>query len=214
MLIHNSQLHIKLLSLLVSLLFLTACDRTQPQSYTIPKEERTPASLPPAPQAETAAPVAAPANMQILPGMAEAAQAAGALQFKTPAGWENQQPSGIRKAQLNYTGDNGSATITVTVFPGDVGGLLANVNRWSGQAGLPAITAREIPQVTTERIISNHRGTYVRLPGETQSILGGLLPFHGKTWFFKMTGDTAAVLAQENALLQFLDSVQIEDHHH
>jgi hypothetical protein len=196
------------------MLFLTACDRTQPQSYTRPKEERATASLPPAPQAERAAPAATPANMQILPGMAEAALAAGALQFKTPAGWENQPPSGIRKAQLNYSGDNGSANITVTVFPGDVGGLLANVNRWRGQAGLPAITAGEIPQVTTERIISNHRGTYVRLPGETQSILGGLLPFHGKTWFFKMSGDTAAVLAQENALLQFLDSVQIEDTHH
>lgn len=214
MLIQNSQNHTKLLTLSAGLLLLTACDQSKPQSYTIPKEARAPASPPPAPKTETAAPPTAPANMPILPGMAEAAQAAGALQFQTPDGWQKQPPSGIRKAELAYNGDNGSATISVTVFPGDVGGLLANVNRWRGQAGLSAITAAELPQVTSQRMISNHRSTYVRLPGETQSILGGLLPFHGKTWFFKMSGDTAAVLAQENALLQFLDSVQIEDTHH
>lgn len=214
MLIQNSPLSLKLLTLSAGLVFLVSCDRTKPQSYTIPKEAQAPATPPVAPKTETAAPAAAPANMQILPGMAEAAQAAGALQFQTPVGWQKQAPSGIRKAELAYNGDNGSATITVTVFPGDVGGLLANVNRWRGQAGLSAITAAELPQVSSQRIISNHRSTYVRLPGETQSILGGLLPFHGKTWFFKMSGDTAAVLAQENALLQFLDSVLIEDPHH
>ena len=216
MLTKNSPLPILSLILSTGTLFLVACDRSQPQSYTIPKEERpATTALPAAPQTQTdPGPAPAPANMRLLPGMAEAAQAAGDLQFQTPAGWQKQTPSGIRKAELSYTGDTGSATITVTVFPGDVGGLLANVNRWRGQAGLPAVTNDDLPSLTTARIISNHRGTYIRLPGETQSILGGLLPFHGKTWFFKMTGDTQTVLAQENALLQFLDSIQIEDLHH
>jgi hypothetical protein len=211
MLNKNSQLWVKLLILSSSGLFLAACDRVQPQSYTIPKEER-PATPPPVATQKPAA--SAPANMQVLPGMAEAAQSAGKLQFQTPAGWQKKQPSGIRKAELTYTGDDGSATITVTVFPGDVGGLLANINRWRGQVELPAITTNDLPQFTTTRTISNHRATYVRLPGESKSILGGLLPFHGKTWFFKMNGETAAVLAQETALLQFLDSVLIEDPYH
>ena len=57
-------------------------------------------------------------------------------------------------------------------------------------------------------------GLYVRLEGETQSILGALLPFHGSTWFVKMLGDTPTVLANEASMQQFLDSIQIEDHAH
>lgn len=209
MLIPNKPAFFPLLTLSASLLVLPACDRAKPHSYTIPKEERT--TTPSTPKTNR---TAAPANMQILPGMAETAQAAGEFQFNTPAGWQNKPPSGIRKAELSYDGDSGSATITVTVFPGDVGGLLANINRWRGQVGLPAMNANDLHQVATERILSKHRGTYVRLLGEDQSILGGLLPFHGKSWFFKMSGDTTAILSQEDAFSQFLDSIAIEDPHH
>jgi hypothetical protein len=202
------------LTLLLCSVLLTACDRAKPHSYTIPKEERPPATINATTQAPAPAKPAANGNMQILPGMAEAAQTAGALQFNTPEGWVKQTPSGIRKAELNYSSPDGTATITVTVFPGDVGGLLANINRWRQQVGLPAIAEGDLPQLTEPRAVSNHRATYVRLPGETQSILGALLPFHGKTWFFKMTGNTKTVLSQEPSFQQFLNSVQIEDPHH
>ncbi|CAI8324607.1 MAG: Uncharacterised protein [Opitutia bacterium UBA7350] len=217
MLIPYRQLFFKRLALLVGLVFLSACDRAKSQSYTIPKEERPSVTISDNSTTKAPAEAAKPAttgNMQILPGMAEAAQAAGDLQFVTPIGWEKLAPSGIRKAELSYTGSDGDATITVTVFPGDVGGLLANVNRWRGQVGLPALNDATLTEATEPRIISNHRGTYVRLMGASKSILGGLLPFHGKTWFFKMMGDSAAINAQETALQQFLDSVRIEDPHH
>lgn len=205
---------IKPLALLLCGGLLASCDRAKPHSYTIPKEERPLATITATAQAPAPSKPATPGNMQILPGMAEAAQAAGALQFDTPGGWVKQVPSGIRKAELNYNSPDGTATITVTVFPGDVGGLLSNINRWRQQVGLPAITNADLPQATTPSTVSNHRATYVRLAGDTQSILGALLPFHGKTWFFKMLGDTKTVLSQEPAFQQFLDSVQIEDPHH
>lgn len=199
--------------------FLVACDHNEPHSYEIPKEIREvviPSRDAPGKAAPNALKSAAPSNsnMQVLPGMAEAAQAAGDLFYETPVNWEERTPSGIRKAELAFSNDTGAAEITVTVFPGDVGGLLANVNRWRGQVGLAAITAQELPDYTNNCSISNHSGTYVRLEGETRSIFGGLLPFHGKTWFFKMSGDTVTVLAQENALQAFLNSVRLEDNHH
>lgn len=218
------------LSLLcIALWSLTACDRTQPQSYQIPKEER-PANLAPIAstpsttkttatvEAETQ-PQTQPQNgnsMRVLPGMAEAAKAAGAIQFVTPENWEARTPSGIRKADLYYTNPSTgeTANIAVTVFPGDVGGLLANINRWRGQVELPAINSDALAECINPRILSNHSGTYARLIGTQRSILGGLLPFHGKTWFFKLLGDTATVLEQESAFNAFLDSVRIEDPHH
>ena len=49
---------------------------------------------------------------------------------------------------------------------------------------------------------------------EAQTILGGLLPFHGSTWFFKFLGSSGTVLGNEGKMKTFLDSVQLEDSHH
>ena len=193
------------------LLALSGCERDEPTSYLIPKEDRT-VSMPGA--APTAAAPGASAGMQVLPGMQEAANAAGEISYTVPNGWEELAPSGIRKANLKVTDANGSAELTVLVFPGDVGGRLANINRWRGQIGLPAATPEELPAFTEGYTISQHRGLYVRLEGAQQSILGGLLPFHGNTWFFKLLGDNGTVLSHEADMKAFLDSVQLQDTHH
>ena len=101
---------------LVALLTLTACDQAAVNSYTIPKE---PAIAQSKPEVE-------PNPMRPLPGMAEQAAAAGELQYTVPAGWRQLPASGIRKATLQVD----DAELSVLVFPGDVGGELANINRW------------------------------------------------------------------------------------
>ncbi len=196
----------------IALLCLSACDQAQPVSYQIPKEQR--ADTIPTMAAVTTPETSAPSKMNVLPGMQQAANAAGEVDFITPEGWQKIAASGIRKATLKVTADTGSAEITILTFPGDVGGRLANINRWRGQVGLEAATAEDLPAYTIDYNISGHRGLYVRLEGETQSILGALLPFHGSTWFVKMLGDTATVLANEASMKQFLDSIVLEDHAH
>jgi hypothetical protein len=196
----------------IAALCLSGCDQAQPVTYQIPKEQR--ADTVPTMAAATAPEKSDPSKMNVLPGMQQAANEAGEVKFTTPRGWENLAASGIRKANLKVTTDTGSAEITILTFPGDVGGRLANINRWRGQVGLEAATDEDLPAFTTSYDISAHRGLYVRLEGETQSILGALLPFHGSTWFVKMLGDTSTVLANEASMKQFLDSIQIEDHAH
>ena len=202
-------------------LCLNGCKPAKPVTYQIPKEEsvaRTPGPLNPG-QADASAPAPATApttasSMQVLPGMQEAADQAGDISYTTPEGWVEQAASGIRKANFTISSDSGSAEVTVLTFPGDVGGQLANINRWRGQIGLEAATAEELSTYTEDCAIASHRGLYVRLEGETQSILGALLPFHGNTWFFKMLGDSATVLDNEPAMQQFLDSIQMQAHRH
>ena len=43
----------------------------------------------------------------------------------------------------------GGAEVAITAFPGDVGGVLANVNRWRGQAGLAPVDEAGLGQATT-----------------------------------------------------------------
>lgn len=203
-----------------SLLLLSACERPEPVTYTIPKEDRSANVQPPA-AAGTApaapAPAAAPSDpskMQVLPGMAEAAAAAPELSYTVPEGWEEFPAQSVRKANFRVSDESGSAEIAVTTFPGDVGGLLANVNRWRSQIGLDPIQEDGLEALIRPFPISNHRGTIVSLQGPSQSILGGILSFHGSTWFFKMQGATGTVNAQAGALETFLASVAIQDDHH
>lgn len=198
------------------LLTLTACERSEPTSYLIPKESRE-TSLPGAgAEAATAAPAPKGADdgMRVLPGMQEAAKQAGAIHYTVPEGWVEKAPSGIRKANLTLSDANGSAELTVLVFPGDVGGVRANINRWRGQIGLPEASDEDFAEGSQDYTISAHPGLYVRLEGGAESILGALLPFHGSTWFFKLHGDSETVFANEAKLKTFLDSVQIKDDQH
>ena len=196
---------------------LTACDQAQPVTYTIPKEERAATTPGRATEAATAGPTASAADssmMQELPGMEEAAQAAPELSYTVPEGWEEFPPRSVRKANFRVSDSSGTAELAVTVFPGDVGGTLANINRWRGQIGLEPTDAAGMQAMTRTVKISNHDGLLANLQGPEQSILGGLLSFHGSTWFFKLQGATGTVTAQSDAMEAFLASVQIEDPHH
>ena len=194
------------------ILSLLACDKVQPTSYLIPKENRS-AELTDAPNSANSAPVANSNDkpMQVLPGMAKAAQEAGVISYKAPEGWKELPPSGIRKVNLVVKDETGQAELIVLAFPGDVGGRLANINRWRGQIGLEAVEAGALSSFSNSYSISGHSGLYVRLEGGSKSILGAMLPFHGYTWFFKFLGDSETVLANEAAMIRFIDSVRLED---
>lgn len=203
------------LTLLAVTVFLAGCGKPAPVSYRIPKEDRAPAQF--AVSGDSTASSRASgtgSTMQVLPGMAEAAAAAGTIAYTVPEGWTELPPEGIRKANLRVQDGKGSAEVTVLVFPGSVGGVAANVNRWRQQIGLEPSTETDPAALGTERTISGHGARFVRLEGGTQSILGAILPFHGETWFFKMQGDSDTVLAQDEAMQTFLDSVHLHDDAH
>lgn len=186
--------------ILVVLLALTACDQAAVNSYTIPKE----------PAMAQSKPAVEPNPMRPLPGMVEQAAAAGELQYTVPAGWRQLPASGIRKATLQVD----DAELSVLVFPGDVGGELANINRWREQIGLATIEESALASITKALTISQHPARYVDLIGPEKSIKGAILPFHGRTWFFKLIGPSDSVQANETGLLEFLDSVQLPDTAH
>tara|TARA_B100000989_G_scaffold68629_1_gene47818 strand:- start:5656 stop:6339 length:684 start_codon:yes stop_codon:yes gene_type:complete len=191
------------------------CDQAEPTSYIIPKEDRTVTMPTPVADSSVTKDSTPPnGSMRILPGMQAAADEAGGVTYTVPEGWEDLPASGIRKANLRVSDENGTAELTILVFPGDVGGRIANINRWRGQVGLDDAPPEDLPTFTEAYTISQHPGLYVRLEGGAQSILGGLLPFHGSTWFFKFLGSSGTVLSNEAKMKAFLDTVRLEDSHH
>jgi hypothetical protein len=186
------------------LLSLTACEKQVTQSYTIPKEK---ALAPSAPQSSES-------NMQVLPGMQSFAESASGITYQTPSTWTEFPPTSIRKANFKIDNASGTAEVSITVFPGDVGGTLANINRWRQQIQLEPIDEAALQTVISPISISNHQAYFAKLEGNTQSILGGILPFHGSTWFIKMQGDILAIDEEVENFKSFLSSLRIEDNHH
>lgn len=197
--------NISLIGLLViGLVLLSACEQQAAESYTIPKEKSTVATT-----SQSEEP-----KMQVLPGMQSFADSASGISYQTPDSWTEFPPSSIRKANFKIDNASGTAEVSVTVFPGDVGGTLANINRWRQQISLSPIDQESLKENISPIIISNHQGYFTKLEGNTESILGGILPFHGSTWFIKMQGDILVVEEEMDTFKSFLSSIRIEDNHH
>jgi len=197
--------NISLIGLLViGLVLLSACEQQAAESYTIPKEKSTVATT-----SQSEEP-----KMQVLPGMQSFADSASGISYQTPDSWTEFPPSSIRKANFKIDNASGTAEVSVTVFPGDVGGTLANINRWRQQISLSPIDQASLKENISPIIISNHQGYFTKLEGNTESILGGILPFHGSTWFIKMQGDILVVEEEMDTFKSFLSSIRIEDNHH
>lgn len=201
-----------LIWLIVSLLSLglSACKDHSVQSYTIPKYLDT--------KTQTAASDASSSGvtspMQALPGMEAYTQSASDITYTKPETWTEIAPTSVRKANFIINNQTGEAEVSVTVFPGDVGGLLANINRWRSQIGLDPIESASLGDHLKNTEIAQHPGYITKLEGNTQSILGGILPFHGSTWFIKMQGSILCIDAEEVNFKTFLASFKIKDHHH
>jgi hypothetical protein len=200
-------------------LVVAGCNRTEETSQPPPA----------APQARVSPAVPNPQTPALPPGHPDISSMSGQSlpagsasdapnpQWSVPADWQPGNPSSMRRATFLVKGADGeTAEIAVSVFPGDVGGLMANINRWRGQIGLGPVAPDEIAGITSDMDVNGIRSTVVDFkadtapPGKTQPprMIVVTIPNAGNSWFFKMTGDAPLVGAQKESFLQFVKSVK------
>jgi hypothetical protein len=131
------------------------------------------------------------------------------ITYEIPAGWEESPGNAVRVASLRVSHAAGAADVSVTRFLGG-GDLLANVNRWRGQIGLPPIDESQLAKGVEDLTVHGKPGTLVELQGEQQAILGVTVEDGDSKWFFKMQGPVDSVLAEKQHFRAFLDSVKFE----
>jgi hypothetical protein len=201
-------------------LLLTGCGKTDVAAYRVPKEKdaelpssmTTAANTSPTPVEKlTSLPAAAPGGN--MAGTPVATAGGPGLTWDAPATWEAKPLGAMRKGSFTVRG-NGDATadLSITAFPGAVGGELANINRWRGQVALPPIAEGDLLSAATRFTQNGLNFTVVDLasadPANPQRILGGMTPFEGAMWFFKLTGPDALVAQAKPAFLEFLKTVK------
>jgi len=173
-----------------------------------------PAAPAPASAPVAAAPAAAAPAANDMAAMANTAVRTAdgpGLQWTAPAGWQSEPASAMRKATYRVTGANGaSAELAVTAFPGDVGGELANVNRWRNQLGLAPIGAAELAAAVTRLSVNGLEVGVVDFTNDASPatrMLGAIVPFGNATWFFKFTGAPELLEAEKAAFFALVQSI-------
>jgi hypothetical protein len=140
------------------------------------------------------------------------AAASGRPQWTVPGGWREAAPTQMLLARFEAGDDSGKAEITVSMFPGDVGGTVANVNRWRGQIGLAPWSDAEVTQAMTTLEVEGGSAMVVEMfndqPGSGKRLVGVIWPRGTHTWFYKMVGADAVVTREKAALIQFVQSVR------
>lgn len=190
----------------------TACRKSEIASYRVPKEKDP--QLPPAMgprSAEGGAPMASGSTM----ANTSVPTAEGpSLTWTAPSNWKLKPAAPMRKATYAVPGETGEAELSITAFPSDVGGEVANFNRWRGQVQLPAVAAEALATSIT-RLSANDLSFAVgdfsnpQAPATgAQHIVGAIVPFAGATWFFKLSGSDAVVANVKPQFLEFLKTVK------
>jgi hypothetical protein len=183
----------RLILLLAGGLVLAGCKDPKIAAYRVPKESES------ARQAATAA------------------AATPAVRWKAPPDWQEQPNGKVRLASFLVTGADGAkADMAVTSFPGDVGGDLANLNRWRDQIHLPLVGEADLPGAFTRvnapagefLVVDLLSESPVLESGRKARVLGAIFKQSGQTWFFKLAGEAGLVTAQKDAFIGFLKSVE------
>ncbi|MCC5839318.1 MAG: hypothetical protein JJT96_04260 [Opitutales bacterium] len=131
--------------------------------------------------------------------------------FEVPGHWQEGVASAMRRGSFRVTGPEGEGDISITSFPGDVGGLLANINRWRGQLGLGPISEADLPAATEVLPARGIDLTLVEFDGPSQGTVTAIAAHSGASWFFRLTGPTALVARERDSFMEFLRTIEFPD---
>ncbi len=202
-----------LLAIAAASLLVSACGNEKVTSYRVPKENEVEPPMAAAADAAAQPDAAAPAAHG--GSMADTAvpTASGQdLVWQAPKQWTSKPAGAMRKATFSVPGEGADSDLSITAFPGDVGGELMNVNRWRGQLGLPPLRAEELDASVSRVEANGLKITLVELASQGdpsgKAMMGAIVPVSGSTWFFKLTGPGASVRSSKPAFLEFLHTVR------
>ncbi len=172
---------------------------------TAPGAEPVAPVLPPmAPAAAHAAPTA-PASATAPVAEPEKPQ----IKWEVPESWKPVAPTTMRYASFAVAGPNGEAAdISVSVFGGDGGGDLGNVNRWRAQVGLGEVGDGELKSLVVPVKGKDGEILTVDMAGPKGRILAGWARIGAKSWFFKLLAPDRLADAEKAGFVKFLESVQ------
>jgi hypothetical protein len=127
-----------------------------------------------------------------------------------PEGWSpvpGERP--MRLATFEIPDPAGAIEVAVTRFPGDVGGVLANINRWRGQMGLGPVSEAELETFIQRFEAPGYTGYWARIRGEQQHMIAAGVHEAGadRTWFVRVIAGPDAADRVQDEVIAFARSI-------
>lgn len=134
------------------------------------------------------------------------------LAWTTPYGWIEKASTGPRLATFGV----GDAECTIVSFPGDVGGLEANLKRWLNQLNVQLADAQVSEFAQKPETFISEGGLPVQLfdfapilpTGATSSILAAVLTVDEQTVFVKLMGAPALLETEKPRFIALCRSLR------
>lgn len=142
----------------------------------------------------------------------------GPATYAIPSNWERQRPSSqMRMAQFGVPladGDEGKPELVVSHFPGNAGGVDANIERWKKQfsdvKGEPKVEKFEVDglKMTVLDITGAYKDPFSPIGGPNYRMLGGIVETGDGPFFFKLTGPNKSITAQADGYWNMLKTAK------
>ena len=184
---------------LAGLLILSGCGKDEAQYVEVQEIKETPPAV------------------QEMPHAHAHEDAGIGISYTVPDGWSEKAPSRMVLASFQAGEPPQTlADMSVSSFPGDVGGQLANINRWRRQVGLGPIDPDAVSGFVTDMEVGGLPAWQVSFTGPIEASKVGepvrmvvtAVSHEGKTWFFKFMGGESAVAGELDNYQAFLKSVR------
>ena len=163
------------------------------------------------PPAETTQVAQAPSAENPVSANTEKSPEGGKPNFKAPENWKTKPPGPMVASAYNIEDTGGQAEVTISKFPGEVGGMVANIQRWRGQLGISPGSAEEAQKSAEMIEVAGKKESYMvdlkgknARSGKDARMVAIGVPFQGETWFFKLMGDDVVVAKEKDKFIQFV----------
>ncbi len=184
------------------------CKRQEISVYTAPKD--APAVAPKtasAPGGDRAEPEDAPRSEP--PQRARPGVKWGAL----PAGWQQTEAGQVSAANFAIKSEAGEATVNITPLPNLAGREAMVVNMWRSQVGLPELAQSELATALQPVDVAGGKGQLFEIEGPREGkptrIVTAMAHEPDASWFYKLSGDEAAVQAVKPVFLEWIKTVRV-----
>ena len=116
--------------------------------------------------------------------------------WAVPDGWVHDvTPRQMRVATYKATVRDTEQEIAITLFPGRVGGELANINRWRGQMGLAPVTNETLEETIERQTYDGFDSYQTRIESDRGVMLVAAVFDNStqQTWFVRATTPNSSV---------------------
>lgn len=186
--------------LLVPSLLLAGCEKPKITSYRVPKEQTAPKS---SPHGHDAATIPSRPRPKV--------------EWDLPSGWKEIE-SRVGLATFAIVGEAGAqAQVNVTPLPPMSGKEALIINMWRSQVGQAELNEADAARQLTSVEVGGETGKMFEVAGKSdgrdkpQRIITAMVHHPDASWFYKIAGDDAVVIAEKPKFLEFLKSIRIKE---